>query len=165
VEIEKNQKLSAFELQKREVELQEFQIELEKKKKLAEIEVLGQLALQERDIELQEKKIALRERDTEIRERNLAIQEKQIQLQNKDPSAGDSKFPPPPSKEKTPAPGPTKKPPPLAKENAPTKVHNTKQSVLYAKDQNPPSTGAGGKQSSTTPIIQFSLQVWHMLTL
>jgi hypothetical protein len=136
-----------------QIEIEKNKIELLQKKKYAP--QYGQLALQERDIEVQEKKIALRERDTEIRERNLAIQEKQIQLQNKAPATGASKFPPPPSKEKAPAAGPTKKPPGLAKENAPPKAHNTKRPVLQSKNRNPPFSGAGEKQPNTAPIHNF----------
>jgi len=136
-----------------QIEIEKNKIDLLQKKKYAP--QYGQLALQERDIEVQEKKIALRERDTEIRERNLAIQEKQIQLQNKAPLAGASKFPSPPSKGKDPAAGARKQDPPLAKENAPPKVHNTKRPVLQSKNRNPPFSGAGEKQPNTAPIINF----------
>jgi hypothetical protein len=49
-----------------------------------------------------------------------------------------------------------KQTPSPAKENAPNNSkHSTKQSLLYAKDQNPPVRGAGGKLPSTAPIMQF----------
>jgi hypothetical protein len=52
-----------------------------------------------------------------------------------------------------------KQTPSPAKENAPPKANNskqsTKQSLLYAKDQNPNVMGAGDKQRSTAPIMQF----------
>jgi hypothetical protein len=198
VELDKKQKLAAVELQECQIELdkkkklaeievqqkheysdKKCQIDLEKEKKFTEIEVqqkkkyapqYGQLALQERDIELQQKKIALRERDTEIRERNLAIQEKQIKLQNKAPVGGAPKLPHPPSKEKAPAAGSsmkTMKPPPLAKDKPPPLTQNKgttknsptavihKQPSSHAKENARPTRGGGHKQPSTAPITQF----------
>jgi hypothetical protein len=166
----------AFELQQKMMQHkyddQQKAIELRKKKDMTELEVKkaqeesqlalkerkkypdqwGQLALREKQIELQERQFKL---NVEMRDKNIQMPQKATAAKAQKPSPPPSKekapaasapnMPPPPSKEKAPAASAPNMPPPPSKEKAPAAsgIHNKGSTKTNKKN------GAPCKQSRT----------------